>query len=60
MPLQLATLTERLGQLFADPPPVAAACAQAWADAVSAYRQEMPMLRKPWRARDIAAILADF
>jgi CheY-like chemotaxis protein len=31
-----------------------------YADAVSRYGQDMPMLRKPWRARDIAEILADF
>ena len=37
MALNLAGLTSSLTNLFAAPPSTRAACAQAWADAVSAY-----------------------
>lgn len=37
MPLNLASLQSSLGSLFAAPPPSAAACAQAWADAIQGY-----------------------
>lgn len=37
MPLNLASLQSSLQSLFAEPPPSAAECAQAWADAVQGY-----------------------
>jgi hypothetical protein len=37
MPLNPAALQSSLASLFAAPPPTRAACAQAWADAVSGY-----------------------
>lgn len=37
MPLNPASLQSSLETLFAEPPPTAAECAQAWADAVQAY-----------------------
>jgi hypothetical protein len=37
MPLNVAGLQSALETLFADPPPTAAGCAQAWSDAVSSY-----------------------
>jgi hypothetical protein len=37
MPLNLPSLQSALEDLFSNPPPAAADCAQAWADAVEAY-----------------------
>jgi len=37
MPLALPALTSQLQSLFANPPPDAAACAQAWGNAMGAY-----------------------
>jgi hypothetical protein len=37
MPLNAAGLTSDLEALFAEPPPTAAECAQAWADAAEAW-----------------------
>jgi hypothetical protein len=37
MPLNVAGLQSSLETLFANPPATAAACAQAWSDAVSSY-----------------------
>lgn len=37
MPLALPVLTDALERLFAEPPPTAAECAQAWAAAMQSY-----------------------
>lgn len=37
MPLNLASLQSSLESLFSNPPAAAAACAQAWADAINGY-----------------------